>query len=41
MTEFAALIRILAGNQVEPLLVGGAATAHGSASLTEDLDTVY
>ncbi|HJR76841.1 MAG TPA: hypothetical protein VJ805_07700 [Nitrospiraceae bacterium] len=42
MTDFAALIRILASNQVEFILVGGAAaTAHGSARLTEDLDIVY
>ncbi len=42
MTDFAALLRCLAQAGVEYVLVGGAAaTAHGSARLTEDLDIVY
>ncbi len=42
MTDFAALLRCLAHAQVEYILVGGAAaTAHGSARLTLDLDIVY
>ncbi len=42
MTDFAALLRCLAGAGVEFVLVGGAAaTAHGSARLTQDLDIVY
>ena len=42
MTDFEALIRLLAGNGVEFIMVGGAAaTAHGSARLTQDLDIVY
>jgi hypothetical protein len=42
MTDFAALLRLLARSGVEFLLVGGAAaTAHGSARLTQDLDVVY
>ncbi len=42
MVDFEAIIRLLAGNQVEFILVGGAAaTAHGSARLTDDLDIVY
>ena len=42
MTDFAALIRLLAQHKVEFILVGGAAaTAHGSARLTQDLDIIY
>jgi len=42
MTQFKELIRLLAESQVELIIVGGAAaTAHGSARLTEDLDLVY
>ncbi len=42
MTDFDALIRRLVTHGVEFILVGGAAaTAHGSARLTEDLDIVY
>ena len=42
MTDFATLIRLLSENEVEFIIVGGAAaTAHGSARLTLDLDIVY
>lgn len=42
MTDFRALIRLLVHEAVEFIIVGGAAaTAHGSARLTEDLDIVY
>lgn len=42
MTDFERLLKLLVGNRVEFILVGGAAaTAHGSARLTEDLDIVY
>lgn len=42
MTDFASLIQLLSQNGVEFILVGGAAaTAHGSARLTQDLDVVY
>jgi predicted nucleotidyltransferase len=42
MTDFAALLRRLAHRGVEFIVVGGAAaTAHGSARLTADLDIVY
>ena len=42
MTDFAALLRCLSEAGVEYVLVGGAAaTAHGSARLTEDIDVVY
>lgn len=42
MTDFRALISLLADGRVEFIIVGGAAaTAHGSARLTEDLDIVY
>ncbi len=42
MTDFATLIRSLSQHQVEFIIVGGAAaTAHGSARLTQDLDIVY
>ncbi|MGB9178377.1 MAG: hypothetical protein WCB68_03945 [Pyrinomonadaceae bacterium] len=42
MTDFHALISLLATSRVEFIIVGGAAaTAHGSARLTQDLDIVY
>ena len=42
MTDYNALLRILTENKVEFIIVGGAAaTAHGSARLTFDLDIVY
>jgi predicted nucleotidyltransferase len=42
MTDLAALLRCLADAGVEYIVVGGvAATVHGSARLTQDLDIVY
>lgn len=42
MTDFPALIRTLADGSIDFIVVGGAAaTAHGSARLTQDLDVVY
>lgn len=42
MTDFRGLLHALRDSQVEYILVGGAAaTAHGSARLTLDLDVVY
>jgi predicted nucleotidyltransferase len=42
VTDFGALLALLVSNSVEFIIVGGAAaTAHGSARLTEDLDIVY
>jgi len=42
MTDFQALLQALDQNSVEYIVVGGAAaTAHGSARLTVDLDIVY
>ena len=42
MTDFGQLIPLLANSGVQFILVGGAAaTAHGSARLTQDLDVVY
>ena len=42
MTDFEGLLRILQNQGVEFIIVGGAAaTAHGSARLTVDLDVVY
>lgn len=42
MTDFAALIAVLVEGGVEFVVVGGAAaTAHGAARLTLDLDIVY
>jgi hypothetical protein len=42
MTDFRELLRVLTSGGVEFLLIGGAAaTAHGAARLTEDLDVVY
>jgi predicted nucleotidyltransferase len=42
MTDFPALLQLLAHSSVEFIIVGGAAaTAHGSSRLTQDLDLVY
>lgn len=42
MIDFPALLRVLHEHGVRFLIVGGAAaTAHGSARLTQDLDLVY
>ena len=42
MTDYTALIRLLVDHQIDFIIVGGAAaTAHGSARLTLDLDIVY
>lgn len=42
MTDFGELIRALSGSGVKFVLVGGvAATLHGSARLTQDVDVVY
>ncbi len=42
MTDYAGLIQLLVDHEVEFILVGGfAATLHGSARLTLDLDIVY
>lgn len=42
MTDFAELLRALAAKRVHFIVVGGAAaTAHGAARLTADLDVVY
>jgi predicted nucleotidyltransferase len=42
VTDFNALLRILTESNIEFIIVGGAAaTAHGSARLTVDLDIVY
>jgi len=42
VTDFARLIRALAAGNVDFILVGGvAATVHGSARLTRDVDVVY
>lgn len=42
MTDFTALLRLLTENDVEFIIVGGAAaTAHGATRLTLDLDIVY
>lgn len=42
MTDFARLITTLGNGSVEFIIVGGlAATAHGSARLTQDVDIVY
>lgn len=42
MTDFRALVSLLANSAVEFIIVGGAAAiAHGSARLTQDLDIVY
>jgi predicted nucleotidyltransferase len=42
MTDFAGLLRIITTAGVEFILIGGvAATVHGSARLTRDVDVVY
>jgi hypothetical protein len=42
VTDFEALLRLLARARVEFIIVGGAAaTVHGSSRLTQDLDIVY
>src|SRR5215510_5308565 len=42
MTDLRALLSVLATHRVAFILVGGvAATAHGSARLTQDVDVVY
>jgi hypothetical protein len=42
MTDFERIIAAVAGERVQVILVGGvAATAHGSARLTQDVDLVY
>ena len=42
MVDFRALLEQLSKHQVEFIIIGGAAaTAHGSARLTQDLDIVY
>jgi hypothetical protein len=42
MTDFKAALAALVGNGVRFIIVGGAAaTAHGAARLTQDLDVVY
>src|SRR5262245_37072677 len=42
VTDFARLLEALVGSRVEVIIIGGfAATAHGSAHVTVDLDLVY
>jgi hypothetical protein len=42
VTDFARLLAVLTGADVEFIIIGGfAATAHGSAHVTVDLDVVY
>ncbi len=42
MTDFQGLLEVLVGGAVEFVIIGGvAATAHGSAHVTADLDIVY
>ena len=42
MTDFGRLLAVLTGAEVEFIVIGGfAATAHGSAHVTVDLDVVY
>ena len=42
MTDFAGLLRALTSADVEFVLIGGvAATVHGSARLTRDVDVIY
>ena len=42
MTDFDGLLRLLTEENVEFIVVGGiAATAHGSARFTQDVDVVY
>jgi hypothetical protein len=41
VTDYGALIRVLASHDVEFIIIGGAAaTAHGASRLTEDLDVL-
>ena len=42
MTDFKAVIQTFSGSGIECVIVGGlAATIHGSARLTQDVDFVY
>ena len=42
MTDFRAIVRLFSSSRIECLIVGGlAATIHGSARLTQDVDFVY
>lgn len=42
MTDFQKILKVLADQNVEFILIGGvAATVHGSARLTQDIDVVY
>lgn len=41
MTDFAGLIRALHRNEVEFILIGGLAAAHGAIRATTDVDVVY
>jgi len=42
LTEFAALLKLLAESKIEFIVIGGvAASTHGSARSTNDLDVVY
>ncbi len=42
MTDFEALLSALQKNEVEFIVIGGAAAiAHGATRLTQDLDIVY
>lgn len=42
MTDYTALLPLLVANRIDFIIVGGAAaTAHGAARLTLDLDIVY
>ena len=42
MTDFARLLEVLTGANVGFIVIGGfAATAHGSAHVTADLDIIY
>lgn len=42
MTDYAGLLKVLANNKIEFIVVGGvAAKAHGSARFTVDVDVVY
>ena len=42
MTDFRTLLEVLVDSEVEFVIVGGlAATVHGSARLTQDIDVVY
>ncbi len=42
MTDFESLLRVLIEGEIDFILIGGfAATVHGSARFTQDLDVVY